>query len=92
MKGITYKMKNLKSKVLILLAFVLMITAAPVLGVQAASGTMTVSVSKTNVNVGDNFTVTVSTLQAQCLFIPVDIEIRFFFCILRRIRRVIPDS
>lgn len=60
MKGITYKMKNLKSKVLILLAFVLMITAAPVLGVQAASGTMTVSVSKTNVNVGDNFTVTVS--------------------------------
>ncbi len=52
-------MKNFKGKILILLAFVLVITIGPVLDVKAASGTMSVTVSNANVNAGDNFTVTV---------------------------------
>ena len=53
-------MKQFKQKLLIFLAFVMIITAVPILGAQAASGTMSVSISSANVNVGDNFTVTVS--------------------------------
>lgn len=53
-------MKQFKSKILILLTFILIITAVPVISVQAASKRMSISISNTTVNVGDTFTVTVS--------------------------------
>lgn len=53
-------MKQFKGKILILLTFILIVTAVPVANVRAASGTMSVSVSSANVNVGDTFSVTVS--------------------------------
>ena len=52
-------MKKIKGKIFLLLAFIMIVTAAPAPAVRAASGTMSVSVSRANVNAGDNFTVTV---------------------------------